>query len=116
MGWLLTNTIPLAIWTQGDKDSELPYIKQAKAQLNIDTKVVPVVAQPGARKVLALGGRPPFVCDHALVRDPKNVEGLKAALRWYITDEPDDRVTTIAKHLSILFGAEVKEVTDEVRA
>lgn len=112
----MTKTIPLAIWTVGDKDSELPYIKQAKAELDTDVKLIPVLAQPGARKVLAIAERPSFICDHALIRDVKNIEGLKAALHWYITGEPDSRVTTIQKWLSMIMGGEVREITDEVRA
>ena len=100
----------LYIWTKGERDSELPYIKEAKRQLNSAVKLMPVPAKPGSMRVISIGERPPFLCDHALVKDVTNIESLKAALEWYINDNGDPRVTTIAKWLSRLMGAEVKEI------
>lgn len=105
----------LYVYTVGDRDTELPLIKEAKQQLNIETTVRPVVATHESRRVLALGASPDFICDHALVRDVNNIESLKAALYWCITGEPDSRVTTMAKQMSRIMGGEVKEITDEVR-
>ena len=114
---VLTEQKLLYIWTKGDRDVELPYIKQAKQQIVSDTKLIPVAATPGAMRVIAIGERPPFLCDHALIKDVTNVASLKAALEWYIDDNGDSRVTTIAKWLSRLMGAEVKGIDYyEVRA
>lgn len=76
-------------------------------QLGLNVKVVPVVATPGFDRVLAIGESPQFICDHALVKDVKNIESLKAALKWCITGEPDSRVTTMEKWLSKLFSGKV---------
>jgi hypothetical protein len=98
----------LHIHTKGDRDTELPLIKEAKRQLNLEVKVVPVVATPGFDRVLAIGESPEFICDHALVKDVNNVESLKAALHWCITGEPDNRVTTMEKWLSKILGGKVE--------
>ena len=113
---MTTDVKLLHIFTKGDRDTQLPLIKEAKRQLNIDAMVKPAVATPGFDRVLALGERPDFICDHALVRDVNNVESLKAALHWCITGEPDSRVTTMEKHLSLIMGVKVERVDDEVRA
>jgi hypothetical protein len=106
----LTKQILLHIWTKGNRDVELPYIRQAKWQIATDIKLIPVAAKPGAVRVIAIGERPPFLCDHALIKDVTNVASVKAALEWYIDDNGDSRVTTIEKWLSRLMGAEVKEI------
>ena len=109
----LTNNVHFVhIFTKGDRDSELPYIKEAKQQLGLDVMVRPVVATPGFDRILAIGERPDFICDHALVKDVTNIESLKAALKWCITGEPDDRVTTIEKWLSRLMGGKVVKVNN----
>ena len=100
----------LPIWTKGERDIELPYIKEAKRQLNSDTKLIPVLAGPGSMRVVAIGERPPFLCDHALIKDVSNVDSVKAALTWFMEDNNDSRVTTVEKWLSRLMGAEVKEI------
>lgn len=109
---LTSNQQLLHIYTTGDRDTELPYIKEAKRLLDSDTSggitVIPVVATPGFDRVLAIGERPPFICDHALIKDITNVESVKAALKWCITGEPDDRVTTMEKWLSRLFNGKVE--------
>jgi hypothetical protein len=46
------------------------------------------------------------------VKDIKNVESLKAALKWCITGEPDDRVTTMEKWIGRLMGGKVVKVDD----
>lgn len=99
----------LNIYTKGDRDSELAAIREAKQQLNLNVQVKPVIATPGFGRVLAIGERPPFICDHALVKDVNNIESLKAALKWCITGEHDDRVTTMEKWLSRLFNGKVVE-------
>jgi len=113
---LSNNAEFIHIFTKGDRDAELPYIKEAKRQFDIDTnsgiKVIPVVATPGFNRVLAIGDRPEFICDHALVKDIKNVESLKAALKWCITGEPDSRVTTMEKWIGRLMGGKVVKVND----
>ena len=100
----------LHIFTKGDRDAELPLIKEAKRQLGLDVKVLPVVATPGFDRVLAIGESPKFICDHALVKDVNNIESLKAALKWCITGEPDSRVTTMEKWIGRLMGGKVVKV------
>ena len=92
----------------------LELVKSAKAALELDFLVLPMAAHAGCNgRVLAIGSPPPFLTDHALIRDPRNAEAMMAGLKWAITSIEDSRATLKVDMLSQIFGAEVKEVPME---
>lgn len=93
---------------------DLSLLKAAKASLDLDFLVVPQRATVGSSgRVLALREVPPFICDHALVRDPASPDALKAGLEWAVTKNVDKRATLVVDMLSSAFGAPVRELTPE---
>jgi hypothetical protein len=85
-----------------------PTIIEAKKLVNNDVSVTPAQAIPGCAKVICVE-TPPFLCDYAIVKSG-TVEGFTAALQWYINGEEDPRVITMAKMMSNIMGATVKEI------
>lgn len=51
--------------------------------------------------MLSLAGRPPFVCDAAIVTPGGN---LKAALEWILFDGPIERGYTVRNYVADLLG------------
>lgn len=76
----------------------------------MDFLVTPVKAVPGSPgRILAIGEKPPFVCDYALVAKP-TVESIKNALEWVLGDHDDPRARTVVQVLEEIFGNGVKEI------
>lgn len=111
----------LLIWHAGGP-ADLTPIKQAKQALNVDFTVKPVaVFSDGENdlpdlnsRVLAVGSRPPFLCDYALTSERTGPEGWQRALRWVLRlEESDPKATTILDTLTAAFGPGVREVSPE---
>jgi hypothetical protein len=87
-------------------------IKAAKDLLYLDHKVFPSTATastPG--RILAVGGRPPWLCDYFLVHPAAGPERLAVALWWVLEpDHQDDGATTVLDELRAVFGVGVREI------
>lgn len=106
-------TTPLAIWPSVPTGGALAALKQAKQQIPDAPLVSPVRAVPGSPgRVLAIGERPPFLCDYALVAEA-TPERIKPALEWVLGLREDERGMTVLKKLKQIFGPETTEVTRE---
>ena len=107
-------TKPLYIYPFPLEPDVLELVKSAKAALELDFLVLPMAAHPGCNgRVLAIGTPPPFLKDHALIRDPRNAEAMMAGLEWAVTSIEDTRATLVGDMLGQIFGAEVKELSRE---
>lgn len=87
------------LWVHGLTEPDMALLRTAKAGMNVDYQIVPKVAEIGScgvsGRVLALREPPDFLTDHALVRDPENMEGLRAAIDWTVSRYADARATTV---------------------
>lgn len=102
----------LPIYSNNQIDIDL--IKTAKEKIDCNFKVQLCKAVPGSPgRVLAIGSKPPFLCDYALVQQP-TVERLQAALEWILELREDTRGMTILKKMKQIFGEETIEVTDGI--
>lgn len=109
----MSDIIPLQIYPWPVDEVRMNLIKQAKATLNLELKVLPTQAVPGLHaRVLALGKLPPWLCDAALVRDPSNVDSVQAALEWVLTaPEGDERGFMVKDYMHSIFGEPVLELS-----
>lgn len=106
----MSTPIPLPIYPHKPVGDDLTLLKQAKALIPTDKLIIPVDAVPGSPgRIIALREHPNWICDHAYVATP-NLESIKAALEWALTDKEDPRATTILKTLTETFGEGVKEI------
>lgn len=101
----MTETLPLYLWAA--KPHHIEALKAAKASLDLDVLLKPVVAQPGQYgRVLAFGEHPGWFCDSLLVQQ----DAVGDAILWSL-----GRITMIhdrgVDKLSRWVGAEVKEIT-----
>lgn len=115
---------PLYIWS-GDTAADLAPVKAAKVALGIQEKVIPFGLDKFGRKpdgtsislharVLAIGFRPPFICEHALVRETTTAEGFQRALSWVLgLTEVDPKANTVVDAMVAIFGPGTREVTRE---
>lgn len=108
----MTNIIPLQIHPWPPSDEQMAMVREAKASLNLDLKVLPTEAVPGLHgRVLALGSLPPWLCDAALVKEPLSEGSVTRALDWLLTaPEGDDRGFMVKDYLEAIFGHEVEEL------
>lgn len=109
----------LLIWHR-EGEADLTPIKAAKAALAVDFTVRPVAIRSHEDvatfddRVLAVGTRPPFLCDYALTSERTSPEGWQRALRWVLhLEEFDPKATTILDTLTSAFGAGVREIPQE---
>jgi len=109
---------PLYIWSEGKAD--LAPIKAAKLALGIEAKVIPIgvatlVDLPNLNaRVLAVGTRPPFICEYALTTAGTSGAGWQRALSWVLGEtEYDDKATTIEDIMVSMFGAGTREISAE---
>lgn len=93
----------LYIWS-GEKKADLAPLKAAKEALGIVEKIRPFgVPMPGGNsapqldcdRILAIGVRPPWVCDYALVSERTAPAGWQAALAYCLHLTDDSRATTV---------------------
>ena len=115
---------PLYIWSGGER-ADLTPVKEAKAALAIEKSVAPVglnaagYTQDGApvslfARVLAIGSRPPFLCEHALVTERTSSEGYQRALSWVLgVTEFDPKANTVLDAMVAVFGPETREISEE---
>lgn len=110
----MTDLRPLPIWwAKPPTDADWQRIRQAKAALKLDFLVQPGRASAGSPgRILAVGGKPDFVCDYATVADTRSA-GLQIALNWVLGTHDDPRAVTMPEMLTEIFGKEVKEVINE---
>lgn len=108
----MSDIIPLQIYPWPVSDEQLGLVKEAKAGVHTDVKVLPTRAVPGLHaRVLALGSLPPWVCDAAFVKDCMNVESITAALDWLLNAPPEsDRGFMVKDYLEAMFGSGVEEL------
>ena len=117
------------IWSH-EHPIDLAPLKAAKARLeyerdsldgwrDVPEKVKPVAVRgieqlPGLdTRVLAVGSRPPFLCDYFLVSPDASPEEWVEAFVWVVTDYQNGRATTIVDTLTSHFGPGVREVPPE---
>lgn len=114
----------LYIW-HADGPADLTPVKAAKAELDVDFTIRPVAVYEATDlpnyledRVLAVGSRPPFLCEYALVTERTSPEGYVRALRWVLgLAESDPKATTILDTLNSILGPGVREVpTEELEA
>lgn len=108
----MTDITPLQVhpWPMGDERFER--LREAKASLGLELKVLPTEAVPGLHaRVLAFESLPPWVCDAALVPDDRDVAQMARALDWVLTAPPDDTRGFMATDwLGAVLGGEVKDL------
>jgi hypothetical protein len=111
--------IALYIWS-GNERADLTPIKAAKATLDIDKKVKPIGVNALAdlpslhAHVLAIGSRPPFLCDYALTSERTSPAGWQRALRWVLDpDHYEEKATTMLDTLTSLYGPATREIPPE---
>jgi hypothetical protein len=104
---------PLYIWSQ--QKADLTPVKAAKAVLErIDGeigRVIPIAVKSLSdlpdldARVLAIGSRPPFICNYALVGERTSEEGFVRALRWIFRGPgwDDPKATTLDDILTAAF-------------
>lgn len=116
----------LFIWHL-DGPADLAPVKAAKAALDVDFQVRPIAMPINGNsvpmleqfnyltdRVLAVGSRPPFLCDYALTSERTSPEGWQRALRWVLGVEPEDpKATTVLDTLTSIFGPGTREVSQE---
>lgn len=106
MSHVWADELPLYIWS-GEATADLAPVKTAKLALEISETVRPVglnklgrnaddIGIPWEARVLAIGSRPPFICNYALTSEKTSPEGWQRALLWVLGKvEFDPKATTI---------------------
>jgi len=117
-----TDERALYIWSGGVK-ADLAPVKAAKLALEVTEIVRPFgVSTLGElpdlfTRVLAIGTRPPFLCDYALVSERTSPEGYQRALAWVLHIVGDDpKATTIADILGSFWPGVREMSADEIEA
>lgn len=104
----------LPIWhSEGLQAVDMAPIREAKAALDLDFKVKPAPARIDIdERILAIGTRPPFLCDYALWSGKSGPAGLSVALSWVLGDHDDPRATTIVDTIQHFFPG-ARQMTQE---
>jgi hypothetical protein len=108
----VSEVLPLPVYPRKPVGDDLRLLKEAKARLGVDTKIVPVdavIGSPG--RVLSFREKLPWLQDYALVANP-TIESVEAALKYVMGLNDDPRAMTVVKQLEQVFGKGVKEITD----
>lgn len=107
----------LWVW-HADGPVDFSRIREAKAMLELPYVVRPALAFPGTpHRVLAIGSRPPFLCDYALVGEATEPARLADAIGWVLGEREDENATTVLDMLLWIFGPGVREISfEELRA
>lgn len=87
-------------------------LRDAKAALKTDVKVIPVEALPGTGgRILAFGQVPPFCCESVLIKSIDSAESIARALDFFLT-APAGAPGSFTEEmwLSAVMDAEVRRV------
>lgn len=108
----MSTVIPLQIFPWPMDEARLGILKEAKAGLDTDVKVMPTRAVPGLHaRVLSFAGKPPWVCDVAMASDPTSVDSVRGALDWVLNAPAGDtNGYMVLDYLTDVFGVGVREV------
>jgi hypothetical protein len=103
---------PLPVYPSAPTGDVLSAIKEAKASMSTSILIKPVRAVPGSPgRILAIGKRPDFLCDYALVEEP-TASSIKPALEWILDLRDDYKGYSAIVLLREVFGRDVEEITD----
>lgn len=90
----------------------LDRLREVKAGLDLP-KAMPVDATYSTtERILAVGMKPPFLCDYYLVAETSNVEELQRALRWVLGTEADPNATLLIDELQEAMPG-IREISPE---
>lgn len=113
------NILPLCIYPWKPSKETMAGIRAGKALADAQRpeeariKAMPRPAVPGSpAPVLAIGERPNFACDYALIQSG-TPEGYAAAIEWAVYGKDDPRIATMEKWLSLTLGCDVVEIPCE---
>lgn len=86
---------------------------EAKRASGYSDPVKPARAVQGSPgRVLAIGVKPTWLCEHAYVPSITH-PGLRVAMKWALGEEYDARATTYEMQLSEWMGCDVKQIGEE---
>lgn len=115
----------LYIWS-GSVKADLAPIRDAKLALEVTELVKPFGVTSLAdlpdldARVLAIGSRPPFICNYALCSENTSAAGWQRALAWVLgVNSVDEKATLIEDVLGSIFlpdhetGKMLREITQE---
>lgn len=106
----------LAIWSDVHPVALEP-LKAAKQAIGWEGLIVPRYPRSAddshaQQRILAIGTRPPWLVDYALISERTSAEGWQAALRWALTDEEHPKATMILDQLRSIFGKGLREISE----
>jgi hypothetical protein len=108
----VTDGVELLVYHPEDEPIDYDRIREAKAMLGLEVRIRPVNAQPeDDGRVLAVGGRPPFLVDYFLISNGSTMDVVGDALGWALDLLDDERAEGVADTLTSLLGAPVHELT-----
>lgn len=102
----------LLIFAPEGVDVDMGAIKDAKAALGLEYRVMPTEALPGLDgRVLAFGGAPTWICPYFMLAPGTAGQELERALAWVLEEVgDDDRGTTILDVLNLELGPGVTDL------
>lgn len=104
--------VDLWVWSPEDEPIDYERIKEAKALLQLDVLIHPHRIDTAVQeRVLAVGGRPPFLVDYMLIANGSTMDVVADALGWALDLLDDERAQSVADTLTGIFGARVHEMT-----
>jgi len=106
---------PLPIWLAEGDQLDMEKLRAAKAALELPYRIKPVDAlRPGDSRILAVGTRPPWLCDYYFIAPTASAEVWQAALRWVLGEVDDDwDATTVIDILSAMSHGPVRLIPQE---
>ena len=107
----MNEIVPLQVYPWPMDEDQLGVLKEAKASLDLDFRIMPTRAVPGLHaRVLGLGSKPPWFCDCAVSVEPKQLVSLTGALRWVLTaPESSNDGYMVMDYMKSVFGDGVME-------
>lgn len=79
---------PLRLWPHDITEAQLAMIRQGKADMDVDFKILPSPAEPGGPgRVLAFGQIPPFFSESVVIGgdNVNRPESIRAAMEFALT-------------------------------
>jgi hypothetical protein len=107
--------VDLWVWYPEDEPIDYARIKAAKEMLELDVLVHPhlIEAAEHEGRILAVGGRPPWLCDYFLISNGSTMDVVADALGWALDLLEDERAQTVADTLSSIFGSPCREISPQ---